>query len=272
MNWFPSSNALDQLAILARPGFEQRAGLLSAELGIALLDPSRADQYVGLALSIDAQGVGLQLMGPGEPGPVYCDFAGGALRHRRLYGGGKGQDIAKAVGLGHKGFKPRLLDLTAGLGRDSFVLASLGATVVMVERHPVVFALLADGLERARERGLADPDLRSILARLSAVQNSAEAFLSELEPSQQPDVIYLDPMFPPREKSGKVKKDMQLFHQLVGANEDADHLLPLALAHARYRVVVKRPAQAPYLNGREPGYSLKGKSTRFDVYPLKKLP
>ncbi len=263
----------DKLVILARPGFEQRAGLLSGELGISLLDQKLAEQHVGLALVLDAEGVGLQLLGPNPPGPVFCDFVGGALRHRRLYGGGKGQDIAKAVGLGQKGFRPKLLDLTAGLGRDSFVLASLGATVVMVERHPVVFALLADGLDRARELALADLELQSILERLNAVRSSAEDYLSCLEVSQQPDVIYLDPMFPPREKSGKVKKEMQLFHQLVGTeSEDADSLLPLAIAHALYRVVVKRPTHAPYLDGREPGYSLKGKSTRFDVYPLKKLP
>ncbi|WP_461516453.1 class I SAM-dependent methyltransferase [Porticoccus sp.] len=262
----------EQLVILARPGFEQRAGLLSGELGIAQIDQNLADRYVGLALVVDRDGVGLQLLGPKPPGPVYCDFVGGSIRHRRLYGGGKGQDIAKAVGLGHKGFRPRLLDLTAGLGRDGFVLASLGAVVVMVERHPVVFALLADGLERASEQALAEPELQGILERLKAVGSSAADYLSCLEASQLPDVIYLDPMFPPREKSGKVKKEMQLFHQLVGTEaDDADSLLPLALAHARYRVVVKRPAHAPHLDGREPGYSLKGKSTRFDVYPLKKL-
>lgn len=270
---YPSSNATDKLVILARPGFEQRAGLLSVELDISQLDNNLADSHVGLALVLGEDGIGLQLLGPKSPGPVFCDFAGGSVRHRRLYGGGKGQDIAKAVGLAQKGFSPRLLDLTAGLGRDSFVLASLGATVVMVERHPVVFTLLADGLERAREIALTDPELQGILERLKAVRNSAEGYLSCLEESHQPDVIYLDPMFPPREKSGKVKKEMQLFHQLVGAEgDDADSLLPLALAHARYRVVVKRPTYAPYLNRREPGYSLKGKSTRFDVYPLKKLP
>ena len=87
-----------------------------------------------------------------------------------------------------------------------------------------------------------------------------------------PDVIYIDPMFPAREKSGKVKKEMQLFHQLVGTDDDSSTLLPLALAVARYRVVVKRSVHAPFLADQKPGYSLKGKSTRFDIYPIKKLP
>ncbi len=65
----------------------------------------------------------------------------GAVGHRRKFGGGKGRAIAKAAGL-NKGATPTILDGTAGLGRDAFVLASLGCKVQMVERHPVVAALL----------------------------------------------------------------------------------------------------------------------------------
>ena len=79
-------------------------------------------------------------------------------------------------------------------------------------------------------------------------------------------------MFPSRGKSSKVKKEMQLLHQLVGFDEDGDSLLFLAKKKARYRVVVKRSVHAPFLADQKPGYSLKGKSTRFDVYPLKKMP
>ncbi|MEZ5528513.1 MAG: class I SAM-dependent methyltransferase [Porticoccaceae bacterium] len=273
MNSSPSSNSSDSLVILPRPGFENRAGLLSTQLGLPVFEADQLEEYRGMALVVDDSGLALQLLGPGAPGPVRCDFVTGPARHRRLYGGGKGQDIAKAVGLGQKGFKPRLLDLTAGLGRDGFVLASLGADVLMVERNPVVSALLSDGLLRARDLVGDDAELGSILDRLEAVCSEGADYLSGLAEELKPDVIFLDPMFPPREKSGKVKKEMQLFHQLVGTEgEDSDQLLPLALSHARYRVVVKRPSHAPYLNNQAPGYSLKGKSTRFDVYPLKKLP
>ncbi len=259
--------------IVARPGYEHRAELLSVDLNFPLLPFSDLEGIdSGLSLVVDEQGLSLLQLGPNAPGAVRCDFVAGTTRHRRLYGGGKGQDIAKAVGLNHKGFKPVILDLTAGLGRDSFVLASLGATLQMVERHPVVTALLESGLHQARQSSMEDPELASVVERMSLIEQEAQCYLEELAESDLPDVIYLDPMFPPREKSSKVKKEMQLFHQLVGADVDSDQLLPLAMARARYRVVVKRPAHAPFLAEKKPGYSLKGKSSRFDIYPLKKLP
>ena len=93
---------------------------------------------------------GLQLFKSDEPklGAIRVDFVTGASAHRRKFGGGKGQAIAKAVGL-NKGATPHVLDATAGLGRDAFVLAALGCKVTMHERHPVVAALLYDGLQRA---------------------------------------------------------------------------------------------------------------------------
>lgn len=260
--------------IIARPGYEHRAELLSADLNFPLLpfgDIEGIDS--GLSLVVGEQGLSLLQLGPTAPGAVRCDFVTGATRHRRLYGGGKGQDIAKAVGLNHKGFKPVILDLTAGLGRDSFVLASLGATLQMVERHPVVAALLESGLHQARQSSMEDPELASVVARMCLVEQEAQCYLENLAEADLPDVIYLDPMFPPREKSGKVKKEMQLLHQLLGKEEDDnERLLSLSLQRANYRVVVKRPTHAPCLKGPEPGYSLRGKSTRFDVYPLQKLP
>lgn len=225
-----------------------------------------------LAIVVDDRGLSLQQFGPKAPGPVRCEFALGAARHRRLYGGGKGQDIAKATGLSHSGFRPQLLDLTAGLGRDGFILASLGAQVTMIERNPIIYELLADGLCRACDEAEKDPALAEILQRIRAICQDSVDYLETLPGLQSPDVIYLDPMFPPREKSSKVKKEMQAFHQLVGLDNDAGDLLATALKKARYRVVVKRPAYAPILSGPEPGYTLKGKSTRFDVYPLQKLP
>jgi 16S rRNA (guanine1516-N2)-methyltransferase len=291
-----SSNLAQKIYIVARPGFEPRAESLSPGLNLPVVSPSQLnDLEGGLALIVDKLGLSVQLLGKNTPGPVRCDFIGGSAQHRRLYGGGKGQDIAKAVGLNHSGFKPQVLDLTAGLGRDGFVLASLGATVLMLERQPIVFALLEDGLVRARERLLAQTDnsdmgtkgLAEIMNRINTINQDANSYLKNLraDPSVDescsdavnpdviyPDVIYIDPMFPAREKSGKVKKEMQLFHQLVGTDDDSSTLLPLALEVAQYRVVVKRSAHAPFLAEQKPGYSLKGKSTRFDIYPIKKLP
>jgi len=199
---------------------------------------------------------------------IRCDFIAGELRHRRLYGGGKNQMILKATGLNKH--KPSVMDLTAGLGRDSYVLATAGARVTMFERQPIVAALLADGLRRLRSAG--DEQELAIAQRLFLQQGDSLDCVSALTEQEAPDVIYLDPMFPERGKTAKVKKSMAFFHHLVGSDDDAAALLPLALVTARYRVVVKRPRHAPPLADMKPGLCFEGKSTRFDVYPLKKMP
>jgi 16S rRNA (guanine1516-N2)-methyltransferase len=88
---------------------------------------------------------------------------------------------------------------------------------------------------------------------------------------EAPQVIYLDPMFPHRDKSALVKKEMRLFRPLVGDDDDAPALLQAALALATHRVVVKRSRKAPVIAGEQPGYVLEGKSSRFDIYPKKSL-
>ncbi|MEX1057672.1 MAG: class I SAM-dependent methyltransferase, partial [Natronospirillum sp.] len=192
------------------------------------------------------------------------------LAHRRQYGGGRKQDIARACGL-HQVPDLSVLDATAGLGRDGFVLASLGAHVHLIERNPLLAALLADGLQRARTVG--EPTLLAVLDRLGLSAN--EALQVPLSVLGQPDVVYLDPMFPAREKSARVKADMQVLHVLLDqapttADEDVE-LMQWALALADKRVVVKRPRLANPLGGHRPDHQLVGKANRFDVYTLKRL-
>lgn len=199
--------------------------------------------------------------------PVFVDFVGGKAGHRRKFGGGKGQDIAKAVGL-NKGVKPSVVDATGGLGRDGFVLASLGCTVTLIERSPVIAALLADGLRRARESA----EVGEIAHRIALVQGDSKAVMEQLKQAGHPsDVVYLDPMFPHREKSALVKKEMRLFQDLLGNDQDADGLLQPAMALAEYRVVIKRPKGAPDLNQQEPTYRLEGKACRYDIHAFKAL-
>lgn len=214
-------------------------------------------------LSYTDEGLKLVPTGKGASGPVWCDFVGGAVAHRRQFGGGKGQMIAKAVGVGKR---PELsvLDATAGMGRDAFVLATLGCRVTLRERHVIVSELLADGLLRAKRSG--DAAVEDIAARMTLDPRDSLGVLSDDAPLSSVDVVYLDPMFPVRRKSAKVKKEMLAFHQLVGADEDSDQLLPLALQQAKYRVVVKRSKPAPFLNQMKPTYQLLGKSSRFDIY------
>ncbi|GHF89347.1 class I SAM-dependent methyltransferase [Thalassotalea marina] len=208
----------------------------------------------------------LELIKVDEPklGAIKVDFVEGASAHRRKFGGGRGQDIAKAVGLKH-GFTPHVLDATAGLGRDAFVLASLGCTVSLMERNPVVAALLDNGLERAK----LSPDTAEIAQRMSLVHASS---IDNMPTVTDIDVVYLDPMYPHREKSAAVKKEMRVFQSLVGEDLDSDDLLTPAIALANYRVVVKRPSYAEPLANQKPSTSIKMKKNRFDVYVKQAIP
>ena len=201
---------------------------------------------------------GLCLCRAGEKGRVRIDFSGGAAQYRRT--GGGGELIAKAV---NHTARPTVWDATGGLGRDSFVLASLGLTVDTFEQNPAVACLLSDGLSRA----LQDPEIRHIAQRITLHFGDACALLPELAVLKgRPDVVYLDPMYPERQKSAAVKKEMAYFHGLVGAAQDEAALLAAARTAARKRVVVKRPRLGVFLNGEQPAYQYAGKSTRFDVY------
>ncbi|PXA03224.1 hypothetical protein DDZ13_13460 [Coraliomargarita sinensis] len=197
---------------------------------------------------------------------INTGFHGSGLDYRRHKGGGRSELIAKAVGL--KGGKvPTVIDATAGLGVDAFVLASLGCQVTLIERVPAVAALLRDGLERSRDyAGENDTELEMILKRMQLVQTDAIAHLDELGQDNVPDVVYLDPMFPERKKSAAVKKEMQIFHRLVGPDDDTTQLFEKALFRARDRVVVKRPRVAPALTDRQPSHIIEGKRNRYDVY------
>jgi 16S rRNA (guanine1516-N2)-methyltransferase len=215
-------------------------------------------------LQVNVQTVELCKLDEPKLGAIKVDFVEGAVAHRRKFGGGRGQDIAKAVGLKH-GFTPHVLDATAGLGRDAFVLASLGCRLTLLERMPVVAALLADGIERAK----LNSDVNDIANNMQLIHGSS---LESIDLADAPDVVYLDPMYPHREKSAAVKKEMRIFQSLVGEDLDADDLLEPALALAKYRVVVKRPSYAPPLGDKKPSMSINMKKNRFDVYVKLAIP
>lgn len=244
---------------LASSGQEQ-AAQWAERLGLPLQD-GEAD----FALQVTDDGLQLQQLSDNAPGPVRVDFVEGAVAHRRLFGGGSGQMIAKAVGI-QPGVRPRVLDATAGLGKDAFVLASLGCEMSMIERQPIIAALLEDGLLRGRH----DREVGTIIGQMRLLTGNSIELIRTWE-GEPPQVIYLDPMFPHREKTALVKKEMRLFRPLVGDDMDAPALLEAALALATHRVVVKRPRKAPCIDGPKPGYALDGKSSRYDIYPKKAL-
>lgn len=189
------------------------------------------------------------------------DFVNGAVGHRLRFGGGRGQDLAKAMGL-RGGKTPKIIDATAGLGRDAFLLASLGAHVTLIERSAQMHALLSDGMARAQDEG---GEFAEIIARMTLLHGDARALLPELNG----EAILIDPMHPPRKNSALVKRELRQVREIVGTDEDAADLLRVALASASKRVVLKWPAKADPIEGVQPcSHQILGKSTRYDVFML----
>lgn len=157
---------------------------------------------------------------------------------------------------------PCCVDATAGLGEDALLLAAAGFTVTLIERDPVIAALLADTLRRAREV----PQLVEAVDRMRALEGDSVAYLHEEQTT--PDVVYLDPMFPARGKSAAVKKKFQLIHQLERPCEDEESLVRAALAARPRKVVIKRPIKGPQLAGIKPSHVVSGKAVRYDCVVL----
>ena len=195
-------------------------------------------------------------MAPEKP---RVDFAGGAVGYRFRRGGERGHPLVRAAGIRKDRF-PSIVDATAGLGRDAFLLASAGAAVTLIERSPEVHALLSDALARAAAESA---ELAEVVGRMTLIHGDAKDFLPELKP----DVVIVDPMHPPRRNTALVKQEMRQLLAIVGADEDADKLMRLALASARERVVLKWPLRAaPLLATPRPSYQFAGKTVRYEVF------
>lgn len=203
----------------------------------------------------------VEIRAPELGNPIYIDFVTGKNAHRRQFGGGRGQPLAKAIGL-KKGATPTVIDATAGFGRDAFVLANLGCDITLLERNPLIATLLKDALQRASD----NIEISAIVARMSINNVDAIDYLNQLEAHHYPEVIYMDPMYPSREKSALVKKDMRLLHELAGPDTDSEQLLTSARACALKKVVVKRPKSASFIGEQKPATSIESKNTRYDIY------
>lgn len=199
-----------------------------------------------------------------EESSLIVDFVGGAVGHRFRSGEGRGQPLAKAAGFS-SGITPDIVDATAGLGRDAFFLAALGSRVTLIERSARMHDLVAEGMERARAHG---GRYAETVARMTLIHGDSRVLLPQLNPQ----VILIDPMHPPRDKTALVKKEMRLIRDIVGTDPDAAELMQVALEAARNRVVLKWPLRAEPMPGvRKPSHQISGKSTRYDVFVNAKL-
>ena len=238
---------------------------LAQRLGLAWEDPTKGDD--GLVLEADASGLSLRgaRSVDASAAATRVDFCDPALLYR-LRTSGRRQGLGQALGL-QKYPAPTVLDATAGLGKDALLMAHLGCTVQMLERSPLVHALLEDGLARACS-SVAEPLVQAAVARLALQHGEARDWLAEAAAGARPrpDIVYLDPMFPPRDKSARVKKDIAVLQEVLGAETDFPSLLQAARAVARLRVVVKRPGSKSDAALPLPTFTVPGKTAHFEVY------
>lgn len=171
-----------------------------------------------------------------------------------------GEMLIKAVGVKNLEKDPLIMDATAGLGEDAFLLAAAGFRVKMFERDAVIAELLKDGLKR----GLQNEDTAEAVSRMELVCDDSIKVMKES--GIKPDVIYLDPMFPARNKSGLIKKKFQILQQLESPCEEEQSLFDAAVSTGASKIIVKRPLKGDYIAGRKPGYSIKGRAIRYDCY------
>ena len=188
-----------------------------------------------------------------------CSFIEGPILHRLKYGRGRGQNLAKAVGM--KFNKNRnIIDATAGLGYDSFILASIGAKVTLIERSQKMYELLQNGIDEGISFG---GEIEKIINRMELLFGDSKDILPKLTP----EVIMIDTMYKDRKKTALVKNNMRLVRDIVGPDSDYIDLLKVALNCATNRVVLKQPRYAePIKEIRKCSHQILGKTIRYDVF------
>ncbi len=244
-----------KIAVLYQADDRVRCEGLAARLAVPLLPYSRRDSSDFTFFLAFQQNRLCLLKGTAKTG-IAVEFDVRSEMQRSWPAPKKGP-LAQAIG--HK--TRTVVDATAGWGQDSFLVFRMGYDVLCLERHPVMAALLGDGLRRLGEQNwmshlqLSPPGL---------LPGDAIERLTHLD--FIPDCIYLDPMFPEKpKKSALTKKTMTLLRDLVGGDEDRQQLFSVALQAAGKRVVVKSPDYAPPLRDKN-RVSFTGKLLRYDVY------
>lgn len=239
------------LVIVAGEGVSDEEALaLSEHIGVPLSDTMGE----GLTLLMEKSGlslVGYGLRYQGDFKEMLRRIMGGRLRHEMLV------KIAKT-----KTEHPIAIDAAAGMGEDALLLAAAGYTVYLFERDAIVAALLRDTMRRAEQI----PELTQIVSRMHLTEGDSIELMSSVP--EQPELIYLDPMFPARRKSGLINKKLQLIQKLEQPCAQEEDLLRAAAAMHPEKIVIKRPLHSPFLADKKPGYTVKGKAIRYDVIVL----
>lgn len=214
----------------------------------------KLDFIQSLELYIDDEAIQLTTTFSGQKTCYRHSFTDPTLQRRARQ---KNQALLRACNSKKKDIST-VIDLTAGWGRDSLILASHGQQVTMIEQHPLLFACIDYLLVIAR-----DSDEPEVFNTLNLYHGNGLHYLQAS--SEIADCLYLDPMFPVHKSTARPGKELQLL-QLLTCNIDMERLFELALIKARKRVVVKRPLHAPPISDHTPDIQYREKTIRFDVY------
>jgi 16S rRNA (guanine1516-N2)-methyltransferase len=227
----------------------------SLPTALELLQDQARSSAGDLLIRADAAGVGIEL--PTARLRFHHSFISGSLATRAAQ---STQLILKACNNKQRNIN-RILDVTAGWGVDSFILARHGRKVTMLEQNRLVYSIVAYSLELLA----ADAAASDTANRMNIENTDAKRYLLGLKNDREYDCIYLDPMFQAHKSSAKPAKEMQIL-QSIAANVDIDDCFETALLKAGKRVVVKRAAKAPPLCRHKPDLVYRSKSIRFDIY------
>ncbi len=240
---------MDNIVVCIGKGADrENAAALAERIGAPLTDK------VGemLTLMTDASGISLLGFGmrfQGDFSRLLPRITNGRLPHEMLIHAAKPKETwLKAV------------DAAAGMGEDAFLLAAAGYDVTLYERNTVVAALLRDAMDRAKK----DPLLKDTVGRMHFTEGDSTVLMKER--NEGADLVYLDPMFPPRQKTGLVNKKLQLIQKLEQPCVDEKALFDAAVSVRPKKIIIKRPLKGAYLAGSRPSYTITGKAIRYDCY------
>lgn len=250
-----SGKVMSDMVLYSLTEYEDKATQIAKSLEIGLqvvANVSEIDADSGMFLMYDAEGLSLIKDGL----TIRGDFS--QMKKRLNNANLQHEMLVKVAKLKNPSEHPIAIDATAGLGEDSILLAGAGYEVKMFERDKYIAALLEDAIDRARE----DEFLNPIVSRMTLVKgDSIEAMEAK---AFSPDIVYLDPMFPTRNKSGLIKKKFQLLQQLESPCEEGERLILAAKSLNPKKIIIKRPLKGEYLAGIKPNHSIEGRAIRYD--------
>lgn len=248
--------------------YKNRAKSLAERMKVCLTETAESIGAEELYLELNDEGLALKqgnLLMRGDFSELIPRIKKSNLENEMLV---KASRLKNFTGVG----MPTLLDATAGMGEDSFILAAAGFKVILYEYDVIIASLLEDALMRAAN----NHETAHIAARMELRIGDSIAAMNDMDPEKKKvsedesgsetniDVILLDPMFPARTKSAMVKKKFQLLQQLEKPCTDEIDILSAAIVANPSKIVIKRPAKGPYLAGMKPDYSMDGKAIRYD--------